>query len=347
MPAPPDIPVIAIVTGCFHSFHYLVIVPCFPSFSTINGGKNGGDYTIFYHYFIQCPNIFILWNKTIIAASKLLGAWDKSERVIKVNKTIALSMILLVLLMPLTGCKGNDTEIKSQDGDSTFRSEIVADALDENTTPSPEMHSSAVPAVFVNDTYFRVFDDRQHIVPDLDDTWIFLGSIQSSASGWESPTQNFQTNNELMIGAEIFHSFEGHVPITNSVWGDPLNDEVVGDSIIVVFEGARILYITEELHAEAYKVMGAVERHSLMVDGVIYSLMGSRSGGYILDSCVYLGEITSTVPIDEYPTENLQANRDIVVGMKVYRLPPGDINDIIVLFSDSYTSCYFYKSLMF
>ena len=246
--------------------------------------------------------------------------------------------------MTLTGCKGNDAEIESQNGGNTYTSDITADEPDEDTSPSPEMRTAAVPAVFVNDTYFRIFDDKQHIVPDLDDTWVYLGSIQSSAPGWGSPAQNFQTNNELMMGADIFHSYEGHIPITNSVWEDPLNEEVVGDSIIVVFEGMRILYITEEAHTEAYKVMGAVERHSLMVDGVIYSLMGSRSGN-IPDGSVYLGEITSAVPIDEYPTENLQANRDVVVGMKVYRLPPGDINDVIVLFSDSYSSYYFYKQL--
>ena len=257
---------------------------------------------------------------------------------------IALSMTLLVLLVIVTGCKRNDAEVKPQDGGSIYTSGIVADEPDGNTTLSTEMHDAAVPAVFVNDTYFRIYDDRQDVVPELDDTWIYLGSIQSSALGWEPPTQNFQTNNDLMIGAEIFHSYEGHIPVTNSVWNDPLNEEVVGESIIVVFEGKRILYITEKAHTEAYKIMGAVERHSLMVDGVIYSLMGSRSGG-IEDNCIFIGEIASAVPIDEYPTEHLQANRNIVVGMKVYRLPPGEINDIIVLFSESFNSYYFYKDL--
>jgi len=144
-----------------------------------------------------------------------------------------------------------------------------------------------------------------------------------------------------MIGVEIFHSSEGRIPITNSVWDDPLNEEVVGDSIIVVFNGQRILYITEEAHTEAYKVMSAVVRHSLMIDGVTYSHMGSGPG-VILNSYAYLGEIINAVPIDEYPTENLQSNREIVVGMRAYRLPPEDNNDIIVIYTDSY---FFYKHL--
>jgi hypothetical protein len=237
--------------------------------------------------------------------------------------------------------KEADTTAKSHDSAGTHTDNAVLGELEESTSSPSKIHWAAVPAVFVNDTYFRIFDDRQRYVPGLDDTWVYLGTIESTVPGWESPTQNFQTNNESMIGAEIYHSSDGRIPIAESVWGDPLNKEIIGDSIIVVFEGQRLLYISDEAHSEAYEVMNAVVRPSLMVDGVIYSLMKS-GGGSVLESYIYLGEITSAVPIDEYPTENLQVNRDNVIGMKAWRLPPGDVDDIIVLHTDSY---FLYKHL--
>ena len=250
------------------------------------------------------------------------------------KKSVALSIVLLILLATITGCRGNDAEIKSQDVESTYTSDIVSDEPDESITPSPEMHDAAVPAVFVNDTYFRIFDDRQDIVPDVDDTWVYLGKIQGSVPGWKSPTQNFQTNNEAMIGAEIFFSSEGRIPVTSSAWGDPIDEEIVGDIVIVVFEGSRLWYISEEAHSEVIEVMNAVVRHSLMVDGVIYSLMGTAGGGdfSLSDNHIFLGEVVSAVAMDEYPTENLQANRDSTVGAKVYRLPQGENSDLVVFF---------------
>jgi hypothetical protein len=245
------------------------------------------------------------------------------------KKPIVLTLTLIVLFSVLAGCRASNST-----GDEAG-----------NAASSPGIRWDAVPAVFVNDTYFRIFENRQHTVPYLDDTWVYLGDIQSAAPGWESPTQNFQTNNEQMIGAEIYHSSECRIPITNSTWGDPLEAEVIGDSLIVIFEGLRLLYISEETHDEAIKVMDAVERHSLMVDGVMYSLMGSAGGrDFILDDrYVFLGEITSAVPIDEFPTDNLQANRDIVIGAKVYRMPPDENNDLVVFFTQN--SRFYYKHL--
>jgi len=148
-----------------------------------------------------------------------------------------------------------------------------------------------------------------------------------------------------MIGSEIYFSSGGRIPVTHSIWDDPLDEEVIGDIVIVVFEGSRLWYISEEAHSKVMEVSSAVERHSLMVDGVVYSLAGIAGGGNLVidDSYIFLGEVLSCVPIDEYPAENLQTNRDFVVGMKVYRLPPDDNNDIIAFHStDAY---YFYEYL--
>ena len=248
------------------------------------------------------------------------------------KKSTALSMALLILLFALTGCAGNGAMSDSQVGGGTNTANTDGEELDENTS---ETRWAAVPAVFVNDTYFRIYaDELHHPIADLDNTWVSLGTIQSAVPGWEPPTQNFQTNNEAMIGAEIYFSSEGRIPITNSAWGDPLDEEIVGEIVIVVFEGSRLWYISEEAHSEVIEVMNAVVRHSLMVDGVIYSLMATAGGGgfSLSDDHIFLGEVASAVPMDEYPTENLQANRDSTVGAKVYRLPQGENSDLVVFF---------------
>ena len=207
------------------------------------------------------------------------------------------------------------------------------ECMDVNTS---EVRWAAVPAVFVNDTYFRIYaDELHHPIQDLDNTWVSLGHIQSAVPAWESPTQNFQTNNEAMIGAEVLFTSGGRIPVSNSVWGDSIEDEVVGDIVIVTFEGSRLWYISEEAHSEVMIARDVAVRHSLMVDGALYSLMSTTGGesSSIPDTFIFLGEVTSAAPMSEYPTENLQANRDTVVGAKVYRLPENENNDIVVFFN--------------
>jgi len=80
----------------------------------------------------------------------------------------------------------------------------------DGTALPAETRWAAVPAVFVNDTYYRFFDVPRHRLPALDDSWVFLGTIEGTVPGWESPTQNYQSNNDGLIGAEIFHSSRPH-----------------------------------------------------------------------------------------------------------------------------------------
>lgn len=262
------------------------------------------------------------------------------------KKSTALSITVLILLLALTGCStGNNIKVDSQYGEGADQSNMEAEEVEENTS---EIRWAAVPAVYVNDTYFRIFADElhsSHSVPNIDDSWTSLGKIQSAVPGWESPKLNFQTNNEAMIGSEIYHSSQGHIPIINSVWGDPLNDEIIGDSVIVVFNDRRMLYITEEAQVEAFEIMDKVVRHSLMVDGVMYSCMLYSSGEdfSLSDNHVFLGEVMSAVPLDEYPTKNLQVNRENMVGAKIYRQPPGERSEIIVFFNTD--EIYFYNHL--
>ena len=256
------------------------------------------------------------------------------------KKSTIICITILTLLLAITGCAGDGAMGESQYDGDTHISNLDRDESGENTS---EVRWAAVPAIFVSDTYFRIFADGQHQnVPDLDDTWVHLGSVQSAVPGWESPTLNFQTNNEAMIGAEIYFSSNGRIPVTISVWGDPIEEEVIGDSVIIIFGGSRLWYISEEAHSEVMTAMDVAVRHSLMVDGVMYSLMATAGGGdfTLCDNHIYLGEVASAVSMDKYPTENLQANRDNIVGAKVYRLP-GDESSDIVVFLDPFERYYF------
>ena len=273
---------------------------------------------------------------------------ERVKRILNFKKPARLVSVAAVVLAVVlsVGFAGNRTAEISLDNNGFVEIEIIYDEWNDAVEESySEILWSAVPAVFVNDTWFRIFENRQHIVPDLDDTWVYLGNIQSSVPGWESPSMNFQTNDESMIGAEIYHSSQARIRITNTAWNDPLNEEITGDGIIVVFNGLRLLYITEETQSRVTDVMNKAARHSLMLDGVLYSLMATAGGGgfFLTDNHVFLGEVASTVSLNEYPAENLQANREIVVGARVYRLPQNENSDIVVFFNTD--TRFYYKHL--
>jgi hypothetical protein len=195
-----------------------------------------------------------------------------------------------------------------------------------------EIRWAAVPAVFVNDTWYRIYDDRHDIIPELDNSWQFLGEIQSIAPAYESPAVNFQANFD-QLGGKIYHNYEARIPVNTGSWPAAINEEVIGDSIIVVFEEGRMLLISEVAHDEVMIIMESVMRDSLFIDGYIYSLMGS-AGGSVLDldddDHIFLGVIHSAVSVHEYPSEHLQGNRETAVGAQVYRLPFNHINDIVI-----------------
>jgi hypothetical protein len=73
--------------------------------------------------------------------------------------------------------------------------------------------------------------------------------------------------------------------------------------------------------------------------------MATAGGGDfpIGDDHIFLGEVTGAVPMGEFPTEHLQANRDTVVGAEVYRLPDGENSDIVVFVSAN--ARFYYKHL--
>jgi hypothetical protein len=239
------------------------------------------------------------------------------------------------------GFRGSIWAVSTDASGAEYRSNVVSaiwDPTKMGSADGAEMRWALPPMVFVNDKIYQIYSPDIVSIPD--ETWVYIGDILSTVPGYESPTQNFQTNMD-MPGAEIYHSYAGRIHITNTTWGDPLDDEVFGDSIIVGFEGNRYMFISEDARDEVYMISDDVVRSSLMIDGYIYSLMGSFSGGssHLGSNHVFLGEVTDAVPLNEYPTEHLQANREIVVGMKVYREPPGDVDSVLVF----QTAGYYYR----
>jgi len=202
----------------------------------------------------------------------------------------------------------------------------------------------APPLILVDGVCYWMYDDSVGVAQQLNDSWAYVGKVRGRVSAGVRPKKNLHANHEI-VGAEIYHSNEGRIRIRNTLWGDPINDEIIGNCVIVAFEGQFTLYISEEAHADVYTIMDTAERPSLMIDGVVYSLMSAVDDDDISipDSFVYLGIVESTVPIENLPMEDFQANRSIVVGASVYRLPSGEDNDIVV-FSTA-NSRYYYKHI--
>ena len=252
--------------------------------------------------------------------------------------TVALVILSLFALTALTGCAIVTGQTQSVD----YQAAPYDGAAHNTESHEPVIYWARPPAVFVNDTWFQIFQERNNQIPPIDDSWTFLGTIQTIVAGHLPLTENFQSNMDLP-GARIYHNYLARIPVTNNTWGEPINEEAFGESIIVVYENRRIMFIPEESMAKVLAVMKAGgERRSLNIDGAVYSLMATAGGGHfaISEGHIFLGEIISSSDINEYPTENMQANRPDLIGARVYRLPEGQVNDIVV-FHSSATRYYF------
>ena len=249
-------------------------------------------------------------------------------------------LVAMCLMATLTACGENNVP------SSGMAVVALPEPTDEqksilNAADSDEFEDilwAAVPAVFVNDEWYRIYDERQEIVPELTDEWVYIGDIQSIAPAHEPPTENFQANFG-QLGARLYRNNETRIPVKTGSWLASIDEEVIGDGILVEFEDKHILFVSETAHDEVMEIMNAVERDSLMIDESIYSLMGSSSGdnSIDLDKCVFIGEVKNAVSVYELPGEHLQGNREYAIGAKVYRLPEDHKDDIIIFhFPGSY-----------
>ena len=189
-------------------------------------------------------------------------------------------------------------------------------------------------AVFVNDSWFCLHEERQHLIPAIDDDWVHLGQIQSAVDFLEIPSENFQTNATGLVGAHVYHSPNAHIRITNNARNEFVDRVIYGEAVIVSHNGRRILHVSEETIDTIIATMNEDLRQSLMVDGVRYSLMSTTGGGFVPSTNhTFLGEIAGYTDSTMYPTEHLQANRANLVGARVYRLPEGHNNDLVAFFN--------------
>jgi len=255
------------------------------------------------------------------------------------RKSIMITAALIVLsLFVSVGCVSVPRQIEN----AVYQDENYDIGVHATAVNEAEMRFwSTPPAVFVNDTWFGILEGRDNLIPALDDSWTFLGVVQTVVELHKSPTENFQSNS-FPIGARIYHSYEGRIPVTNNIWGEPIDEEAFGNSIILVFDGTRVMLGSEEARDEFVRVMEANGvRKSLNIEGMVYSLMATVGGGFItVEDYIFLGEVMSSSDINEYPIENLQANRSSLIGARVYRLPQGKVNDIVV-FHDASLRFYF------
>ncbi len=71
----------------------------------------------------------------------------------------------------------------------------------------------------------------------------------------------------------------------------------------------------------------------VMLNDTIYYLDGGKKPDITIEQSDYLGEIASTVPLTQVPTENGQANFDAEVGAPYAEYE----NGIVVLWNDEWT----------
>jgi len=240
------------------------------------------------------------------------------------KKTILTTAVFLLSLIAISAC-GNTYDVSLYD------------------TPVPAAPGAWPPSIFVNNTLYYAFEHRPDHVPEPGDMWVYIGDIQRTVASLLSgfPTENFQSNNG-MIGARIYHSYTGRVHVTNCAWNGPLDEEVIGDSMIVVYGEWHILYLSREVLDEVVQIMNSVQKNSLLVEGVLYNHIRTEFGNHLsADNYVFLGEVEGVVSRLKLPEEDFQTNREINVDARIYRLPPEAVNDIVIIHRYGGARCYF------
>lgn len=250
-------------------------------------------------------------------------------------KRITLLCFLFIIALMLISCDKQDVLSDSSDSEQLYETDYTAT---EQSVEQEEIPYALPPMVLVNDVMYQSYDFRSGVSQILDDTWTRVGEIESSVSLTEKPTENLQANCEF-VGTEVYHSSSGRITV-NPYGSDIIknDEEFFGDSIILAYKGEYHQYIAIKEYDKVNELLKAMSDYGMLlqVDGVMYTLRAHGSvGAYKLDDTyVYLGEILSSVPENERPTEDFQVNSLVVeVGSKIYKLPPDHISgcDFVVI----------------
>ena len=184
------------------------------------------------------------------------------------------------------------------------------------------------PMLFINNEQYEIFTRIDDYIPVIDDLWEYIGLIESVVERTEKPSENLQANTPIM-GAAVYYSSSSSI-LFNVFDRDIVRDEVwVGNSVIVDNQGERLQYITPSLLDEirSFKEDSSEYGILLQIDGATYIMRLCVAGGKLEldDGYILLGEVSSSVPETQRPTENMQVNNtyDHMIGANVYRIPPG------------------------
>ena len=115
------------------------------------------------------------------------------------------------------------------------------------------------PMLLVNDMLYLPGTAPWYI-PELCDDWSFVGEIQSLAATYNTiPTEHLQTNGgHTFMGARVYHSPYGDIRISRNRNGVYTYREIIGDSLIVIADGVKQHFISEEAHARIGELLADI-----------------------------------------------------------------------------------------
>ena len=224
-----------------------------------------------------------------------------------------------------------------------------SDVAEDNVTEGVPVHmpppSGALPPmVFVDDILYIISPMRHG--PIMDESWTFIGEIESYVDN-VVPTGHLQSNfGTIFAGGEfvniadmrVYHSPNAlfRLPLyCDERFGENEYEEFYSDAIVVVANGQHFPHASEAVRDRSNEILSQRISQKMFINDRLYVLRAwaSGGGGRLDDGFVFLGEIESSVSPNVIPTENFQAN-DEIVGARVYKMPPDSefLGDIVVMF---------------
>ena len=158
-------------------------------------------------------------------------------------KRLALLCVILMMLA-LAGCVGR--HVPSYGGTAP-----------QEPIPTPGPTGTMPPMIFVNDILYLPGTAPWYI-PEICEDWAFVGEVQSLTEHFNTiPTQHLQTNHsESFLGARVYHSPSGRIRVSRRHGGAYSYREIYGDSLIVIVNGEKQHYVSEEAHGRVNEILG-------------------------------------------------------------------------------------------
>ena len=127
--------------------------------------------------------------------------------------------ICVCVLFLLTSCIPTQTV---ENTPSTLTEPESNLSTEKDTQPTSTEIYAWPPYIYVNDTLYRWYIAAMH--ESLNNDFTYLGTIDSDVPQNEEPTENFQTNRDKFLGAEVYQS---------------------GNYLIIVYDGYYVYFYLE------------------------------------------------------------------------------------------------------